>query len=316
MGESKKVLCAGLIFVDILMNGIPELPSHWEQTLLAKGARLGVGGGAANSAKTFGILGESCDLLGRVGQDGFGSLVEQELQSSNVGTSLLVKDENISTGVATGLVHKDGKRCFITARGANEEFCKEDFLRVDENHYDFLHINGYFQFPKLEPDLRDIMNVFKRKGAKITFDTASWDPSGRWYEAVKSFVDCIDYLFLNDSQLLQLTGKMDVESSAKFLLEKGVKNVVAKLGEKGCALYKMNDAPIYIPTASYSVCDTSGAGDSFDAAFIMGLKQGWDEPICAQFANTVAGLNCCKVGATAGVPDFHTAYKKMNEVYK
>lgn len=315
MEEAKRVLCAGIVFVDILMNGVEELPSHWEQTLLAEEACLGIGGGGANSAKTFGILGETCDFLGRVGEDKFGILVEKELQSCQVETSLLVKDDKNATGVAAGLVHKDGKRCFITARGANRELCKDDFANVDINRYDFLHINGYFQFPKLETDLREVMEEFKRCGAKITFDTASWDPSGRWYESIKLFVDCIDYLFLNDAQIIRLTEKEDVETSAQFLLEKGVANVVAKLGEKGCALFKKDTDPIYIPTAKYSVCDTSGAGDSFDAAFIVGLKHGWDEIRCAEFANTVAGLNCCRVGSTAGVPDFCTAHKKMKEIY-
>lgn len=315
MEKSKKILSAGLIFVDILMEKLEGLPIHWEQTLLAKGATLGIGGGAANSAKTFGILGEKCDILGRIGNDSFGILVEQDISKVNVGIKNIIKDNKFSTGVATGLVHKTGKRCFITARGANQEFCKEDFENIKLEDYDFLHINGYFQFPKLEENLREVMEKFKSKGIKICFDTASWDPTERWYKIVKPFVDCIDYIFLNDSQLIRLTEKNSVEESAEFLLNAGVKNVIAKLGEKGCAVFKKNKEILYVPTVKYPVCDSSGAGDSFDAAYILGLKRGWDDLKCCRFANTVAGMNCCKVGATAGVPDFDTAYNKMKEVY-
>lgn len=316
MEQSKKVLCSGLIFVDVLMNGLEELPSHWEQTLLAEGAHLGIGGGAANSAKTFGILGQECDLHGKVGRDGFGRLVKDEMKRTGVGAELLIEDKEISTGVAAGLVHRQGKRCFVTARGANQEFCKADFAGVNPDKYDFLHINGYFQFPKLEKDLREIMEYFHAAGVTISFDTASWDPSGRWYETVKPFVDCIDYMFLNDAQLMKLTGQTTVEDSAAFLLLAGVKNVVAKLGEEGCALFRSGKPVLKTATVTYPVCDTSGAGDSFDAAYITGLKLGWDESKCGRFANTVAGLNCCKVGSTAGVPDFETACKKMKELYK
>ena len=33
-----KFLCLGLIMRDILISGVPELPTHWEQTLVGKAA--------------------------------------------------------------------------------------------------------------------------------------------------------------------------------------------------------------------------------------------------------------------------------------
>lgn len=310
----KKILCAGSVFADMLMGGVSDLPSHWEQTLPAKEAYLGVGGGAANSAITFGILGASCDFCGRVGNDALGKLVEEHLQECGVDTEHLGKDKAAPTGVAVGLVRDDGKRCFVTARGANQAFCMDDFETVEAEKYDYFHVNGYFQLPGLETGLKDIMKRFKKYGSTVTFDTASWDPSGRWYDAIKTFAKYIDYMFLNESQLMKMGGRQNVESNAFFLLEEGVKNVVVKQGENGCTLYTGHMPGLHVPTKSYPVCDTTGAGDSFDAAYIVGLRHGWKEEKCARFANTVAGLNCCRFGATEGVPDFQSAYEKMNEI--
>src|SRR5699024_4841607 len=101
--QSNKVLCFGLIMVDILMNELEELPTHWEQTLLADKSFLNVGGGAANSARTFGRLGTSVDLLGHLGTDFFSEFVARKMESDGVSISKLVHDTNLSSGLAVGL---------------------------------------------------------------------------------------------------------------------------------------------------------------------------------------------------------------------
>lgn len=125
-----RFLCAGLIMRDILICGVPELPSHWEQTLVAQTIVSNTGGGAANSARTFGRLGAQVALSGRLGQDAFGQAVTEDLKSDHVGLDCLVTDEEASSGVAVALVRGDGKRCFTTVRGANSRYCAQDFANI------------------------------------------------------------------------------------------------------------------------------------------------------------------------------------------
>lgn len=313
--SDKKVLCFGLVMADVLVSGLLRLPENWEEAVGGERSAIAVGGGAANSARTFGRLGEPVDLLGRVGGDYFGEFVRRDIKADGVNCAALYTDKASTTGVAVGLVHKDGQRCFVTAQGANRSIDKTDFERVNMGDYDFLHINGYFQFPKIEPDLRAVLEDFRSKGGKVSLDTASADPFGRWYKAVEPFVDCIDYLFLNNTQLMEMAGEDTVEKSAEKMLSRGVKTVIAKLGIDGCQIYQEKKAPVCVPALKVKAVDTTGAGDSFDAAFITGLRKGWDFEHAARLANTVAGLNCRKLGATAGIPSWEQITDEMKAFY-
>ncbi len=315
VNQQKKVLCFGLIMADVLVNGLERLPENWEEAVGGEQSIIAVGGGAANSARTFARLGEPVDLLGRVGDDYFGEFVRKDTESFGVNCSALLADSEYTTGVAVGLVHKNGKRCFVTAQGANSTIDKRDFERVCLTDYDFMHINGFFQFPGIEPDLCGILKEFHAMGGKVSLDTASSDPFGRWYKAVESFIEDIDYLFLNELQIKMLTGEESIERGAKDLLAAGVKNVIAKLGAEGCVVYGKEKVPVHVNALPVKAVDTTGAGDSFDAAYIIGLRQGWKQEACARFANTVAGMNCSRLGATAGVPDMKTAMEQMSAYY-
>jgi undecaprenyl-diphosphatase len=61
---------------------------------------------------------------------------------------------------------------------------------------------------------------------------------------------------------------------------------------------------------------TSRSGSTILGGIMLGVSRGWDTRSCAEFANTVAGLNCTRLGATAGVPDFETALRLARENYR
>lgn len=311
-----RFLCMGLIMRDILVCGIKELPQHWEQTLVADHIISDTGGDAANSARTLGRLGANVALSGRLGDDAFGAAISSSLKTDHVDTHFLHFDPCLSSGVAVALVRDDGKRCFTTVRGANEQYCQQDLKDISWNDYPYIHINGYFQFPALEKDLPDLLKEAQAHNCTISFDMASWDASGRWYESIQPFARYIDYFFTNDAQLEQLTHCRQIEDAASFLMRDGVKNVVAKLGSKGCICFCENKPAVSVAGYKVAAIDTTGAGDSFDAAYILGISKGWDTKTCAQFANIVAGSNCTKAGATAGVPDYETALLLMRSYYQ
>ena len=148
-----KFLCLGLIMRDILISGVPELPTHWEQTLVGKAVRSDTGGGAANSARTLGRLGAQVSLSGRIGKDSFAAQVKRDLEADAVDLSFLKEDADNPSGVAVALIRQDGKRCFTTVRGANQAYCEEDLASICWEAFPFVLVNGFFQFPALEPEI-------------------------------------------------------------------------------------------------------------------------------------------------------------------
>jgi sugar/nucleoside kinase (ribokinase family) len=87
-------------------------------------------------------------------------------------------------------------------------------------------------------------------------------------------VDCV---VLNDAELRQLTGKPNLVSAARAVLELGPSVVVAKQGEYGAALVTA-DSFFALPAYPLeTVVDPTGAGDTFAGGFIGHLARNLEE---------------------------------------
>ena len=74
------------------------------------------------------------------------------------------------------------------------------------------------------------------------------------------------------------------EKKIKYKLQ-GVKQVLVKLGEKGSALFVEGEKPIQQPAIlAKTVVDTTGAGDTYTAAFAVALVEGKSKKECLRLA--------------------------------
>jgi len=87
------------------------------------------------------------------------------------------------------------------------------------------------------------------------------------------------------------------------LLEKGIKNIVITLGEKG-AFFANSEEKFFLPIANLSnpVVDTTGAGDAFNAGFAAALTEGQNIKDALKFASATAGLSTTKIGTANSMP--------------
>lgn len=297
-----RVLCFGLILVDLLAVGVEKLPTVFEGTTACEYTKTAVGGGAINSAVAFSKFGVETDLLGRIGRDSLGIVVRRFLRRTPVRSRVIVDSER-STGSSLVLVSKTSQKTAIVSRGANDGIVKEDFNGVILQDYDMLLINGFFQFPNVVKDLPKILARAKKLGVTVAFDTAGWDTTERWFEQIRPFAKYIDYFFPNDIQVKKLGGSDDIEVAANNLLKEGVGCVVVKCGENGCIVYRNGVEPLKTDGYKVAPIDTTGAGDCFDAAFLTCKADGKSDKYASRFANVAAAINCTHVGACEGVPE-------------
>ena len=100
-----------------------------------------------------------------------------------------------------------------------------------------------------------------------------------------------------------LKSKSDIQSAAKDFLDKGIKNIIITLGEKG--LYFANKQEKYFVDTfklKNKVVDTTGAGDAFNGAFAFALANDYKFKDALEFANKVAAISTTKIGAANSMP--------------
>ena len=64
------------------------------------------------------------------------------------------------------------------------------------------------------------------------------------------------------------------------------------------------DERFHVPAFKVPVIDTTGAGDVFHGAYIVGMTHGWALRQVAQFATAVSAIKCTGLGGRGPIPSF------------
>ncbi len=283
-----KILAIGDINVDIILHSGP--PQKGRQVVIKDYDVYG-GGCAANFSCACAKLGASVKLIGRVGGDYWGSYVLQELDGAGVDVYDVSLAKSGKTGVTFALV-ENLERSFISFRGENARFSAKD-VRKEFRGFGLIHIPSFFLLESLQPDYAGVMKKARENGALVSFDTG-WDPFGLWSsnKALPAALKMADFFLPNLDEARKILGKPKANETdlANELLRMGVKAVAIKNGERG-SFVADGKISAKIPAFKVGVVDTTGAGDVFDAAFMVSYLNGNDVAVAGRFANAAAALS-------------------------
>jgi 2-dehydro-3-deoxygluconokinase len=128
--------------------------------------------------------------------------------------------------------------------------------------------------------------------------TISLDPglTPATLDDLRTLLARIDILLPTLAEAQAITGLTAADDCALALLSRGVQTVALKLGKDGC-LVSSKDGRFRIPAFPIEARDSTGAGDSFDAGFLMAHLKGLDSHACAVLANAMGALAAAQVGA-------------------
>jgi len=101
------------------------------------------------------------------------------------------------------------------------------------------------------------------------------------------------YLFITEKEL-ELLGTTPAE-----LLNKGVKTIFLKLGEKGASFYQKRLIGRVSAIRCREIKDNTGAGDYFDAGVLAGLKLGLSIERAVELGCHIAALSLSNYGSLA-----------------
>ena len=114
----------------------------------------------------------------------------------------------------------------------------------------------------------------------------------------------VTWLLPNESEAAILAGLAhgaDTAASASRLTEQGFDNVIVTLGECGVVLASSGGVQHFAAQPAQAI-DTTGAGDTFAAAFAVATSEGKDVVEAIAFAQRAAAISVTRHGAMASMP--------------
>jgi sugar/nucleoside kinase (ribokinase family) len=229
------------------------------------------GGSAANTARWLARLGARTSLIAAVGRDAAGRALVEAVRGDGV-QMRVSRVSGARTGRIGVIVAPGGERSFVADRGAADRLAPADLRPAWFARADALHLPVYSLLGEpLGRAGRRAVELAREHGAVVSVDLASIGPlmaDGR--RAGRALIEDVapDLLFATAAEAAALLGRSAVDGLLEF-----TPTAVVKRGAKGATLLSRDGEArlrFEIATEHLVVTDTTGAGDAFDAGFLVG----------------------------------------------
>jgi sugar/nucleoside kinase (ribokinase family) len=255
------------------------------------------GGAAANVAVWARRLGADTTLVGKIGDDTLGTLMHAHLQSEGVARRVITVPGGLSTRVGI-LVSADGEHSFVIDHTKVLRFDEGDAPPSLLDEADAVFFNGYDIFlARSTTFLSALLADARQRRVPIIFDPSSFaliDAFGA--DRLMEGVGPVDVLLANDAEAEALRGVRPLES-----LEVWARLAVVKQGPGGASAYG-DGAAWHAAANPVKVVDTTGAGDAFDAAFMVEWLASRNVEAALQAGNRMGAHVAAHLGAQPPSP--------------
>jgi ribokinase len=247
-----------------------ELPTRGQTVL---GSRLDVGPGGKGNNQAIGArrLGADVSFVVKLGRDHFADTARSVLEGEGLSSSSIL-DSPTDTGVALIMVDAKGDNLISVAPGANDELQASEVTDLVGLFDGASHL-----LCQLECSLDLFAGVARwarGQGLVTILNPAPAKPLS------PDVYGLIDVLTPNETELAVLAGldissDQDVVKAAAQLAAQGPGEVIVTLGDRG-AVRVGHGRTTWFNAYEVTACDTTGAGDAFNAGLVVGLAGGCD----------------------------------------
>ncbi|MGQ9585959.1 MAG: carbohydrate kinase family protein [Anaerolineae bacterium] len=292
------LLVVGELNADLVLNDQDPVPEFGQREKLVRDAVLDLGSASAIMACQAGRLGLRTAFAGKVGDDLFGRMVVETLESRGVDLQGVIVDPTVKTGITVHLSKPDD-RASLTYLGAVAAFRAEEVSPDLLHQSRHLHVSSFFLQPALHPGLPALFKQARALGLSTSLDPG-WDPEQRWNGVLGDVLPLVDVFFPNEQELRGVAHAGDLSQALEMIAEK-VPVVVVKLGAKG-AMAVCGRTVYREPAYPAEPLDTTGAGDSFNAGFLYGFLHGRPVQECLRIGCICGALSTRTLGGISSQP--------------
>lgn len=288
-----RIVCVGEAMVELSPRG-----GGWE---------VGHGGDTINQALHLARFGHDVAYLTVLGCDPFAGPMRAAWGREGLDTSLVLADPQRTTGLYAISIDTHGERQFSYWRSdsaarrlfnhpdciqAAGEAAKAEVLVYSLISLAILPVEG-------REALLGLASAVRARGGKVAFDgnyrARLWhsaEEARQWRDRAARQAD-FGFPTLEDEEQIA-DGPLAPATVGATWREAGCREVVVKLGARGCAL---PDGEIAPPRAALLPVDTSGTGDAFGAAYLSCRLRGGSPEEAAQAGHELAAWVMMRSGA-------------------
>lgn len=257
------------------------------------------GGKGTTQAVSMGRLGLKTAYIGKVGKDLWGDLGFKWMGDAGVDTTYMYQTDEVATGTGLILIDEEGRNTIIDGDSSLEKLTEEEIVTALDNMKDSTYFVTGFGMP-------EHLSLFGAKYAKKLGMITVLNPSPIPDNPMLS-LDYIDYLVINEVEGKALAGVADDtdlpydEIIRKVKENYECKTIVMTIGEEGSMILDKGEIfrsePIVV-----DVVDTTGAGDTYLAAFVANLVWGKNLQEASDWATYHSALKVTRFGTIPAFP--------------
>lgn len=274
----------------------PKRPSKGE-TILGESFKTVPGGKGANQAVAAARLGAEVYMVGCIGDDAFGTAILENFKKNKVLTTFVEPVTDVESGTAH-ITLAEGDNSIIVVKGANDyvtpEFVEKALNVIRES--DIVLIQQ--EIP--EETVEFVSEKCHQFGVRLLLNPAPARPIR------KEVIEKATYITPNELEASILFENKDLHETLKQYPNK----VFITEGKNGVRFYN-GEKEVVVHSYPVEAVDTTGAGDTFNAAFAVALAEGKGFEESVQFANRAASLSVTKFGAQGGMPTREAVEESM-----
>ncbi|MCA9010313.1 MAG: ribokinase [Planctomycetaceae bacterium] len=292
-----RIVVAGSINMDLVYR-VSRLPQPGE-TLTGHSFQQVYGGKGANQAVAAARMRAWVTMIGRVGDDAFGTELVAGLQREAIDVSQIRTSPGTSSGLAVIGVEDSGQNCITVIPGANGLVTVDDILAAEA-----VIAGADVLLLQLEIPVESVMpatRIARRHNVLTILDPA---PAPAEFPMELLHVDVV---CPNESEAALITGlpvtnPAEAEAACRALRSLGAKVAIITMGSQGCVVCDESGQVHHIPAYPVTTIDTTAAGDAFAGALGYCLAVGQSVHEAACFASAAGALASTRPGAQPAMP--------------
>lgn len=286
MSKKAKVTVIGSSSMDLVVTS-NKRPGAGE-TVLGESFKTVPGGKGANQAVAAARLGAEVTMIGRVGDDHYGEIILNNFKQNGVNVDYVEPVTDMESGTAH-IILAEGDNSIVVVKAANDEVTPayvDQIMEVIKNS-DIVLIQQ--EIP--EETVEHVAALCSELGVPLMLNPAPARPVS------DEVIEKAAYITPNEHEAKIIFDGASVENS----LRKYPNKLFITEGKNGVRFYDGTEE-ILVPSYAVEAVDTTGAGDTFNAAFAVALAEGKSLQDSIKFANRAASLSVMKFGAQGGMP--------------